>query len=112
MHILLFSSYTLPPDETSHPHALPLHPLHPVTSTTSSPTQAPPEAPPTSLGLSPRARLKATLRFPLVWLGAGLVVLGFASTDMLGAWLPAYLLDIKGAEEARSRYELAALWGG
>lgn len=31
---------------------------------------------------------------------------------MLGAWLPSYLLEVKGAEEARSRFNLAALWGG
>ncbi|KAL7413871.1 major facilitator superfamily domain-containing protein [Mrakia frigida] len=119
MHIILFSSYAPPADETSHPHALPLHPIHPNNGTPSSlhPTSfnenASAPAPSSPLaGLSPRARLRATMRFPLVWLGAFLVVLGFSSTDMLGAWLPSYLLEVKGAEEARSRFNLAALWGG
>lgn len=39
-----------------------------------------------------------------------LVILGFASTDILSAWLPSYLLNVKGAEEARSRFELAGFW--
>lgn len=74
---------------------------------------------------TPRQRLKRTMRYPLVWLGAGLTVLGFASTDItssvsvprlpfarhcdptdlicLEQWLPSYLLSIKGAPAARSR---------
>jgi hypothetical protein len=47
-----------------------------------------------------------------VWIGALLIILGFASTDALGSWLPSYLLTVKGAESAKSRYGLAGLWGG
>jgi hypothetical protein len=35
------------------------------------------------------------MKYPMVWLGAFLVVMSFAAANIYGNWLPTYLLDIK-----------------
>lgn len=62
--------------------------------------------------MSAQQRMKRALRIPAVYLGFLLIILAFASSDTLSAWIVSFLVKKRGSPEAASRYQLAGLWGG
>ncbi|GAA5830612.1 hypothetical protein JCM3766R1_002781 [Sporobolomyces carnicolor] len=57
-------------------------------------------------------RMKRALRIRAVWLGFFMIMLAFASSDTLSAWIVSFMVKKRGSPEAASRYQLAGLWGG
>lgn len=62
--------------------------------------------------MSAQQRMKRALKMPAVWLGFFLIILAFASSDTLSAWIVSFMIQERGSPEAASRYQLAGLWGG
>ncbi|GAA5969714.1 hypothetical protein JCM3765_001215 [Sporobolomyces pararoseus] len=62
--------------------------------------------------MSAQQRMKRALRIRSVWFGFLLIILAFASSDTLSAWIVSFLVKKRGSPEAASRYQLAGLWGG
>lgn len=59
-----------------------------------------------------QARMKRALRLRVVWAGFLLIILAFASTDLMSGWITSYLVEERGAAEGSSRFVLTGLWGG
>ncbi|KWU41146.1 MFS general substrate transporter, partial [Rhodotorula sp. JG-1b] len=62
--------------------------------------------------MSAQQRMKRAFGIRAVWVGIVLIVLAFASTDILSAWSVSFLLSKRNAPAASSRYVLSGLWGG
>ncbi|GAA5941255.1 MFS transporter [Sporobolomyces koalae] len=62
--------------------------------------------------MSAQQRMKRALKIPAVWLGFLLIMIAFASSDTLSAWIVSFMVQKRGSPEAASRYQLAGLWGG
>ncbi|GAA5869215.1 hypothetical protein JCM3774_003982 [Rhodotorula dairenensis] len=62
--------------------------------------------------MSAQQRMKRAFGIRAVWVGIVLIVLAFASTDILSAWSVSFLLSKRSAPAASSRYVLSGLWGG
>ncbi|GAA5902344.1 uncharacterized protein JCM6883_001375 [Sporobolomyces salmoneus] len=62
--------------------------------------------------LSASKRMQRALKIRAVWVGFFLIMLAFASSDTLSAWIVSFLVQKRSFPEAASRYQLAGLWGG
>ncbi|GAA5883016.1 hypothetical protein JCM16303_006793 [Sporobolomyces ruberrimus] len=62
--------------------------------------------------MSAQERMKRSLKIRAVWVGFFLIMLAFASSDTMSAWIVSFLVQKRGSPEAASRYQLAGLWGG
>ncbi|GAA5982327.1 hypothetical protein JCM10908_006600 [Rhodotorula pacifica] len=106
----VFRGYIPPPDET---HDAPL-------STAQAPGSVVHDHTTTAHGevvharskMSAQQRMKRAFGIRAVWVGIVLIVLAFASTDILSAWSVSFLLSKRSAPAASSRYVLSGLWGG
>ncbi|GAA6008799.1 hypothetical protein JCM10207_001728 [Rhodosporidiobolus poonsookiae] len=103
---LVFRGYEIPPDEAHDAHL--------------STAQAPQESTAGQEGqviharavMSAQERMKRALRIKACWVGFGLIMLAFASSDTLSAWIVSFLVQKRNSPAAASRYMLSGVWGG
>ncbi|GAA6032438.1 hypothetical protein JCM8097_008175 [Rhodosporidiobolus ruineniae] len=62
--------------------------------------------------MSAQERMKRALKIRAVWVGFALIMLAFATTDILSSWLVSFMVEKRASPQAASRYMLAGVWAG